>query len=66
MKRQLDLETILTKGRNGSNWRPQPFKVKFTPRNEEIKKTILREGEEALMRLAKYERQAKYMLDSKK
>ncbi|KAF5849530.1 hypothetical protein GGP41_004971 [Bipolaris sorokiniana] len=51
---------------NGSNWRPQPFKVKFTPRSEVIKKTIVREGEEALMRLSKYERQAKCMLDSSK
>ncbi|KAJ5026886.1 cytochrome P450 [Bipolaris maydis] len=38
----------------------------FSYTSEEIKKTIFREGEEALMRLSKYERLAKYMLDSSK
>ena len=50
----------LTSSRSGSNWRPKPFKVRFTPRNEEIKQTIIREGEQALRDLAKYERETKY------
>jgi hypothetical protein len=50
----------LTKSRSGSNWRPEPFKVCFTPRNEEIKRTIIREGEQALKDLRKYERETKY------
>ncbi|KAI5377310.1 hypothetical protein J4E82_003761, partial [Alternaria postmessia] len=45
---------------SGSNWKPQPFRVKFTPRHEEIKQTILREGKQALNDLAKYERETKY------
>lgn len=50
----------LTCDRSGSNWRPQPFKVKFTPRGEEVKQTIVREGEQALKDLAEYERETKY------
>ncbi|OAL44114.1 cytochrome protein [Pyrenochaeta sp. DS3sAY3a] len=45
---------------SGSNWRPKPFKAKFTPRDEEIRRTIVREGEQALRDLAKYERETKY------
>lgn len=52
--------------RNGSNWRPKPFKVRFTPRSEEIKQTIIREGKEALRDLAKYERPAQYKLGPSK
>lgn len=48
------------KGRSGSNWRPEPFKVKFTPRDEVIRRTIEREGKQALENLFKYERETKY------
>lgn len=48
------------KGRSGSNWRPEPFKVKFTPRDEVIRRTIEREGKQALENLSKYERETKY------
>lgn len=51
---------MLTKTSNGSNWRPEPFKVKFTPRSEVIKRTIGREGKQALENLAKYNRKTKY------
>jgi hypothetical protein len=51
---------VLTVLRNGSNWWPEPFKVKFTPRDAVIKRTIEKEGEEALENLAKYERETKY------
>jgi len=50
----------LTDSRSGSNWRPQPFKAKFTPRSEGIRKTIEREGKQALEDLRKYERETKY------
>ncbi|KAH3956449.1 hypothetical protein HBH98_051550 [Parastagonospora nodorum] len=45
---------------NGSNWRPEPFKVKFMPRSEAIKRTIEREGKQALENLSKYDRETKY------
>lgn len=51
---------LLIVNRSGSNWKPQPFRVKFTSRHEEIKQTILREGKQALNDLAKYERETKY------
>jgi hypothetical protein len=54
----------LTRRRSGSNWRPEPFKVKFTPRNQEIKQTIIREGEQALKDLRKYERETKYTFNT--
>lgn len=38
---------------NGSNYRPTPFKAQFIPRNETIRKTIEREGEQALAELVK-------------
>jgi hypothetical protein len=50
----------LTKSRSSSNWRPEPFKVRFTPRNKEIKRTMIREEEQALKDLRKYERETKY------
>jgi hypothetical protein len=34
----------LTKSRSGSNCRPEPFRVRFTPINEEIKRMIIRES----------------------
>ena len=40
--------------------RPNPFKCSITPRNEEIRKTIDREGEEALQQLSIYEGETKY------
>jgi len=39
---------------DGENMRPQPFKARFIPRNEEIKKTLLREAVEAEERLKKW------------
>lgn len=41
------------KSTNGSNYRPNPFKAQFIPRSETIRKTIEREGEQALADLAK-------------
>jgi hypothetical protein len=51
---------MLTRARNGSNWRPEPFKVRFTPRSEVIKQTIEREGKQALENLSKYNGETKY------
>jgi hypothetical protein len=45
---------------NGLNWRPQPFKCVIKPRNQEIVKTIRREGEQALQDLAIYNTTTKY------
>jgi hypothetical protein len=44
--------------------RPQPFKARFTPRNEEIRQTIIREGEQALADLAQYEGETKYRMST--
>ena len=44
--------------------RPQPFKVRFTPRSKEIRQTIIREGEEALENLAQYEGETKYRMST--
>lgn len=41
--------------RNGLNWRPQPFPCRFTPRSEEIRQAIEREGREALQNLSVYD-----------
>lgn len=35
--------------------RPQPFECRFTPRSDEIKATVKREGEQALGDLAIYD-----------
>jgi hypothetical protein len=51
---------VLTVLRNKSNWRLEHFNVKFRPRDEVIKRTVVREGHEALGYLAKYERETKY------
>lgn len=45
---------------NGSNWRPEPFEVTFTPRSEIIQATIEREGEQALADLAQFNRETKF------
>lgn len=47
-------------GRDGLNWRPRPFKVAFEPRDEDIRRTIIREGEQALQDLVQYEGESKY------
>ncbi|KAF2132991.1 cytochrome P450 [Dothidotthia symphoricarpi CBS 119687] len=49
---------------NGSNWRPNPFRVVFEPRDEQIKKVIIQEGEQALDELAKYDGQTKYQFST--
>ena len=48
--------------RNGLNMRPQPFKCSITHRSEEIKQTIIREGEQALDELSVYDGETKYMM----
>ncbi|KAG4431085.1 hypothetical protein IFR05_013440 [Cadophora sp. M221] len=47
---------------NGLNMRPNPFKCQILPRSPEIRKTIIREGEEALQRLSTYDGETKYRL----
>lgn len=44
--------------------RPQPFKVKITPRSEEIRQTVIREGKQALADLAQYEGETKYRMST--
>jgi hypothetical protein len=51
---------LLMIGRSGSNWKPEPFKVRFEVRSEEIRQTIEREGREALENLSQYDLETKY------
>jgi hypothetical protein len=44
--------------------RPQVFKVDIKPRNEKIRQTIVREGEQALADLAPYEGETKYRMST--
>lgn len=48
--------------RDGLNMRPQPFKCSITPRSDEIRQTIEREGKQALEDLAEYEGSTSYTL----
>ncbi|KAH8722584.1 cytochrome P450 [Phaeosphaeriaceae sp. PMI808] len=49
---------------NGLNMRPRPFKVNIRPRSEQIRQTIKREGEKALVDLAQYEGETKYRMST--
>ncbi|KAL9080413.1 MAG: hypothetical protein Q9157_000798 [Trypethelium eluteriae] len=49
---------------DGLNMRPQPFKARFTPRSEEIRATIEREGRQALQDLAEYEGETNYRMST--
>ncbi|OJJ55206.1 hypothetical protein ASPSYDRAFT_1160562 [Aspergillus sydowii CBS 593.65] len=49
---------------NGLNMRPNPFECSITPRSEEIRATIQREGEQALKDLAKYDGESKYRMST--
>jgi hypothetical protein len=44
--------------------RPQPFEVSIQPRNERVRRTIVREGEQALADLAPYEGETKYRMST--
>jgi hypothetical protein len=55
---------LLTFPRNGLNMRPQPFECSITPRSEEIRKTIIREGEQALADLQQYAGESKYRMST--
>ncbi|KAL4924047.1 cytochrome P450 [Aspergillus undulatus] len=49
---------------NGLNMRPNPFKCRITPRSDEIRETIEREGMQALRDLAKYDGETKYRMST--
>ncbi len=49
---------------DGLNIRPNPFKCRITPRSEDIKQTIVREGQEALDNLAVYNLETKYRMST--
>jgi cytochrome P450 len=49
---------------NGLNIRPQPFECDIIPRTEEIKETIIREGEEALRELSVLDGESQYRLST--
>lgn len=62
-KERVDMR-VLTIHRNGLNMRPQPFECSITPRSEEIRKTIIREGEQGLADLEQYSGSSKYRLST--
>ncbi|MCJ1396871.1 hypothetical protein MMC11_000061 [Xylographa trunciseda] len=49
---------------NGFNMRPNPFKCRIAPRSEEIRRTIEREGKEALEKLERYEGETKFKMSN--
>jgi len=49
---------------NGLNMRPQPFKCDIKPRTDEIRNTIVREGEQALIDLAVFDGESKYRMST--
>ncbi|KAI0536666.1 cytochrome P450 98A3, partial [Xylaria digitata] len=49
---------------NGLNMRPQPFECSITPRSDEIRETIEREGREALGKLEQYRGETKYRMST--
>ncbi|KAK4447170.1 hypothetical protein QBC34DRAFT_132784 [Podospora aff. communis PSN243] len=49
---------------NGLNMRPQPFRCQITARTEEIRETILREGQQALEDLKIHDGESKYRMST--
>jgi len=49
---------------NGLNMRPQPFRCSIQPRTEQIRETILREGEQALEDLKIHDGESKYRMST--
>ncbi len=44
--------------------RPQPFECSITPRSEEIRETIEREGKQALQELEQYRGETRYRMST--
>lgn len=53
---------VANSDRNGLNMRPNEFKCRITPRSDEIRATIEREGTQALQDLARYMGETKYQM----
>ncbi|ERT02455.1 cytochrome P450 monooxygenase [Sporothrix schenckii 1099-18] len=49
---------------NGLNMRPQPFRCTFVPRAEEIRETLVREGQQALVDLQPLDGESKYRMST--
>ncbi|KAH6618422.1 cytochrome P450, partial [Chaetomium sp. MPI-SDFR-AT-0129] len=49
---------------NGLNMRPQPFPCDITPRGEEVKETMLREGRQALADLKIHDGESRYRMST--
>lgn len=49
---------------NGLNMRPRPFECSITPRSEEIRETMQREGKKALEELEQYRGETKYRMST--
>lgn len=49
---------------NGLNMRPRPFECDIKPRSEEIRKTIEREGQQAIQDLEQYRGESKYRMST--
>ena len=49
---------------NGLNMRPQPFDCRWTVRSEEIRRTVEREGKQALEELDQYTGETKYRMST--
>ncbi|KAK3492970.1 cytochrome P450 [Neurospora hispaniola] len=49
---------------NGLNMRPQPFRCEIVPRSEEIRKMVVREGEQALRDLNVFDGESRYRMST--
>lgn len=49
---------------NGLNMRPQPFPCRWTVRSEEIRRTVEREGKQAMEELDQYTGETKYRMST--
>ena len=49
---------------NGLNMRPKPFRCEILPRSEEIRETVVREGEQALRDLRGLEGESRYRMST--
>ncbi|KAK3381042.1 cytochrome P450 [Podospora didyma] len=59
-----DIEVDIFAYTNGLNMRPQPFKCDIFPRSEELRQSVIREGEQALNDLQVHDGESKYRMST--
>ena len=66
MRKSFSLENmvLIVSCSDGLNMRPRPFECSITPRSDEIRQTIEREGRQALADLEQYAGETKYTMST--